>query len=296
MTITNKKGFTLIELLVVISLIAILSSVFLPRFLDLSEKRINLVVEEVWTITEAIQTFDSISGNFPDGASNCVNAISTMVSSSLLSENITTNTTPWGADSNYTFSCTPNQATISINGVANKWLSYIYASIPNASLTADSVIVTVQKLAYVPVLSNFLYLDPSNNTYQVASNTDIVLLGREPSATLARAVFYQGLVSIKGTQTAIVTLPNCTTGTSPEVYAAINTINFDTVSANSITTTAEIIAITTDSTTTFNVVTATITPISWGVDIATNTTEATISITLTIAIRDATIFVSTKCR
>ncbi len=214
----KQYGFTLIELLVIISIIAILSSVFVPRFLDLNKKRADLVVSEIWTIVEAIQTYDTQTGIFPDEANNCIGAISTLTVSNLLTGFADGNA--WDG-SPYNVSCNSTSASISIL-MDTKWASYTKNSLPNSTQDDATVIANVFKLAYVPVLERFLYLDatPSGN-YVVSASNDIILQGRTTTdgvtASLARAVFYQEIVEYNTGIT--IEMPTCTIG-SPNLVAA----------------------------------------------------------------------------
>ncbi len=283
--LTQQQGFTLIELLVIMSIIAILSSVFVPRFLDLDKKRANLVISEMWTIAEAIQTYDTQNGTFPDAAGNCINAITTLTASNLLA-GIDANDNAWDGGS-YITSCIDNAASISIL-MNTEWASYTKNALPNSTTDGTRVVLHVSKLAYVPVLERFLYLDatPSGN-YIVSDANDIILAGRnttdDATASLARAVFYQDVVVHNSG--VIVTMPTCTFG-SPKLITAPVSLR----ASND-----EIIR-------DWLVNTATTTP-TWSVSITLRTATLTSNTTPTLSFNEGVtptatsiLFISTKCQ
>lgn len=180
----NSKGFTFIELLITMIIISILSSVFIPNFLDLSKKRADLLVSELLSLTQAVQTYEAQTGYFPDIAHNCNGAIDILTNAFLIADVSTqTGKTPWGAQAKYITDCAisppnPSQTLMTIAIATNeKWASYIANQLPlaTAQINIDNGTTTLSiiKSAYIPVLDRFLYLDSALATPTSPSGTYI---------------------------------------------------------------------------------------------------------------------------
>ena len=256
--IHHQNGFTLIELLVVMIIITILSSAFLPNFLDISKRRSDLIISEMWTIAQAIQTYDAQIGDFPDASNNCANAIDVLTSNAFIAGVSTaTGGTPWGSDARYITACSGSSANLMTLEIETdeQWAPYIANGLPAStstiSTTHGTATLNISKLAYIPVLERFLYLDQSatsttsaSGTYEtdgdirMASPTDIILLNRDTinavsiavSTTLSRAVFYQDLVSMPAT----ITKPTCISPATANIVHSLSAIdgNFNSPTAS----------------------------------------------------------------
>lgn len=175
----NSKGFTFIELLITMIIISILSSVFIPNFLDLSKKRADLLVSELLSLTQAVQTYEAQTGDFPDIAHNCNGAIDILTEQFLIADVSTqTGKTPWGAQAKYITDCavslSPSQTLMTIAIETNaKWASYIANQLPLAFPNNGTTTLSIIKSAYIPVLDRFLYLDSTPTTLISSSGTYI---------------------------------------------------------------------------------------------------------------------------
>jgi prepilin-type N-terminal cleavage/methylation domain-containing protein len=234
-----QKGFTMIELMIIMIIITILSGVFIPHLFNFEEKRANLVASDMWSIVEAVQSYDSQEGGFPDSSNQCVGAIDELKSASAtFLQGIDNNTTPWGLGTRYSTNCSTSTSattmTLVFGGdIPQSWAEYIVNQLPQATMTLtdpSTITVNITKLAYVPVLKKFLYLDTDKTTPTMNGSTqtisasgtydgkkglltnvlDVYMTNRErPEETLFHAVFNQGLKDAWRNPTATVQKPNC---------------------------------------------------------------------------------------
>jgi prepilin-type N-terminal cleavage/methylation domain-containing protein len=235
-----QKGFTMIELMIIMIIITILSGVFIPHIFNFEQKRADLTASELWSVIEAVQSYDAQVGGFPDRANQCVDAIDVLKSASAtFLQGINNNETPWGLETKYSTNCSTltsaTTMTLVFGGdITQSWAEYIVNQLPQATMTLtdpSTITVNITKLAYVPVLNKFLFLDTavtptlngSTKTLTKASGTydgqrglitdviDVHMSERgRPEETLFHAVFNQGLKSAWSTPTkAQVQKPNC---------------------------------------------------------------------------------------
>lgn len=234
-----EKGFTMIELMVVMIIITILSSVFIPHLFNYEEKLANLVSSEMWAIAEAVQSYDTQEGDFPDRANSCSGAITKLTNENFL-QGISTNKTAWGVGTKFITNCstsatTGTTLTIQLGNINPDWAEYITNQLPQAEVitsgnTTDpaTVVLPVTRLAYVPVLNRFLYRSASptaptstfsngNNVeyFDAATNiiknvVDIQLSARNrPEEKIRYLSFNQGLKPAWGNPKATVIKPSC---------------------------------------------------------------------------------------
>jgi prepilin-type N-terminal cleavage/methylation domain-containing protein len=243
-SINNKpleKGFTMIELMIVMIIITILSSAFVPHLFNYEEKRADLVSAEMWAIAEAVQSYDTQEGEFPDRANGCVDAIDILsAATATFLQGIDRNKTAWGGNTRYLVSCSASSTsattlTISLGRVHPDWAKYIANQLPQANVTfasptgrASTITLPVGKLAYTPVLNRFLYrsasptastatfsngdkveyFDAQNNI--IKNVVDIELSGRKrPEEKINYLSFNQGLKSAWSLPKSTVNKPNC---------------------------------------------------------------------------------------
>lgn len=70
---TGHRGFTLIEILVVLSLIALLLTIALPRYLGTLERaRDTILIENLRSIREGIDKFHADTGRYPESLEDMV--------------------------------------------------------------------------------------------------------------------------------------------------------------------------------------------------------------------------------
>lgn len=235
----KQRGFTMIELMVIMIIITILSGVFIPHIFNFEQKRADLTATELWSIVEAVQSYDAQMGGFPDSVNSCVGAIGELKSASAtFLQGIDANSTPWGLETKYTTSCssatTATTMTLTLGGdISQSWAEYIVNQIPQASMTLtdpSTITVNITKLAYVPVLNKFLYLDTDINTPTMNGSTrtisasgtydgkkglvrnvlDVYMTNKtRPEETLFHAVFNQGLKEAWANPTPTVQKPKC---------------------------------------------------------------------------------------
>jgi prepilin-type N-terminal cleavage/methylation domain-containing protein len=236
---TLQKGFTMIELMIIMIIITILSGVFIPHLFNFEQKRADLTASELWSIIEAVQSYDAQVGGFPDSSNQCVGAIEELkLASATFLQGIENNTTPWGLGTTYSTNCSTltsaTTMTLSFGGdIPQSWAEYIVNQLPQATMTLtdpSTITINITKLAYVPILDKFLFLDKdvtptiqgstktlsnTGGTYDgqrglIADVIDIQMSERKrPEETLFHAVFNQGLKSAWSSPTATVQKPNC---------------------------------------------------------------------------------------
>ena len=78
----KQKGFTMADILIALVVAGIVSTIYLPKIVELSDKRADVTIEEIQTIGGASLNYYLDNSKWPDQSNKCVNAIAVLTSSS----------------------------------------------------------------------------------------------------------------------------------------------------------------------------------------------------------------------
>lgn len=214
----SQRGFTLIEIMVALMVLSILMIPLVnQKANEFQDDIVKLAVGEINDLFQSAQNYAAENnGDWPDEATLCANAISTLDTAGFLSGFAAAS--PYG--NNYVTSCTTGagkrfEITLDTgsSGKANRLKGYL----PSTTVTGNSITVSVPLPASIPAFDSLLPrdgsremtgdLDMDGNSILNAENLEFDGMG----ATAAQGIYFAGIVG----NNQLINIPTCPSGFTP---------------------------------------------------------------------------------
>jgi len=233
----KQSGFTLAELTVVLAVISILTVSLTPNFTQkIRENKSSRTAQEIAYIIEAAHQYVSANSKWPDQASSCAGAFTTLQGAGQLQG--MDNKSPWYDATNnptgvYTTSCTSSEFKVSVDSNTD-WAGYIANYLPATTVSGKTTTTTAPLPSSVPALLGLLPLDGSRamtgdldmGTKSIKNATDVAASTVTASTSISTAT-----LTASGNITSSGTVSGATVTSSGNITAS-GTVSGSTLSSS----------------------------------------------------------------